>query len=52
MVIDYFNVGGTSIATRPRETDPPLGVDPDAVLTGAVTLQRFQPIAPERPQLV
>jgi hypothetical protein len=52
MVIDYFDVGGTGIPARPLETDPPLDVDPDAVLAGAVTLQRFQPIAPERPQLV
>jgi hypothetical protein len=29
---------------RPHEADTPLLVDPDAVLTGPVTLERFEPI--------
>src|SRR5690625_7730874 len=29
---------------RPHEADPPLVVDPDAVLSGPVTLERFEPI--------
>jgi hypothetical protein len=32
-------------ATAPLETDTPLTVDPDAVLTATIALQRFQPIA-------
>ena len=33
------------IAATPPETDAPLIIDPDTVLTGSVTFQRFQPIA-------
>ena len=30
---------------RPPEADAPLRVDPDAVLTGTVAAQRFEPVA-------
>src|SRR5690625_5536447 len=30
---------------RPYEADPPLVVDPDAVLPGTITLESFEPIA-------
>jgi len=43
MIIDDFNELGAAIA--PLETDTPLIVDPDAVLTATIALQRFQPIA-------
>jgi hypothetical protein len=33
------------IAGTPPETNPPLIIDPDAVLTGPVALQRLKPIA-------
>jgi hypothetical protein len=29
----------------PDEADPPLVVDADAVLTGTISLERFQPVA-------
>lgn len=29
----------------PHEADAPLVVDPDAVLTGSITLERFEPVA-------
>ena len=32
----------------PTEADAPLHVDPNAVLTGAVAPQRFQPVARQR----
>jgi hypothetical protein len=33
------------VATVPSETDPPPIVDPDAVLSGPITLQPLQPVA-------
>jgi hypothetical protein len=33
------------IPIAPAEADSPLIIDPDAVLTGAITTQLFQPIA-------
>jgi hypothetical protein len=42
MIIDNFNELGAAIA--PLETDTPLIVDPDAVLTATIALQRFQPM--------
>ena len=42
MVVHDFNVNG--IAIYPYEADPPLIIDPDAVLTAAGALQCFQSI--------
>ena len=42
MVVNDFDVVG--IAISPRETDAPLVVDPDAVCSCTVALQRFQMI--------
>src|SRR5690348_14521434 len=42
MVVDDFNFMG--IAVLPEEADAPLVIDPDAVLTFAVTFQGFQAI--------
>src|SRR5690625_6194483 len=36
----------------PHEPDPPLVVDPDAVLPGAVALQRFEPVARRDPKIL
>jgi hypothetical protein len=49
MVIDDFNV--MHIPLNPFEAYPPLIVDADAVLTGAVTLERFQAISRRNPQI-
>ena len=38
--------------TRPRETDAILVVDPNAVLSSAISTQCFQPIARRNPQLI
>jgi hypothetical protein len=43
MIIGDFNL--ECIAVTPYEADPELVVDPNAVLSGAVTLERFQAIA-------
>jgi len=42
MVIYYFNIFGTGF--RPSEADAPLTVYSDAVLSGSITLERFQSI--------
>ena len=49
MVIDNLDVLGTAL--RPCEADPPLAVDPDAVLAGPVALQGFQPVARRHRQI-
>ena len=43
MIVDDFDLKGVSVA--PAEADPPLVVDPDAVLPFALARQAFQPIA-------
>jgi len=43
MIIHNFNLLRISIV--PDETNPPLIIDPDAVLTGAGSFERFQAIA-------
>jgi hypothetical protein len=43
MVINDFNI--LSAMTRPAETDAPLIIDPDAVLSLPLAPQSFQPIA-------
>jgi len=40
MVVHDFNVQG--VAIHPDEADSPLIVDPDAVLSYSVSLQRFE----------
>jgi hypothetical protein len=35
----------------PSKTDPPLLVDPDAVLPASIALQGFEPIARRHPQI-
>lgn len=40
------------IALFPSKADPPLGVDPDAVLTLAVPLERFQVVSRWRHQVL
>lgn len=43
MIIDDFNV--VSIAIPPRETDAPLVVDPNAMLTDSIAGEKFQAIS-------
>jgi hypothetical protein len=42
MIVHDLNVHGVTIP--PAETDSPLVIDPDAVLSFALTLERFQPV--------
>jgi len=42
MIICDFNIFSTSF--RPSEADAPLPVYTDAILSGAIALERFQPI--------
>ena len=50
MVVDDFNVFRSSI--NPAETDTPLGVDPDGMLSSSVPTQRLQPVAGRNPQVL
>jgi hypothetical protein len=50
MIIDDFNV--FSAGFRPAEADAPLPIDSDAVLSGSISLERFQPIAGRHVQIV
>ena len=43
MVADEFHVRG--IRAGPAKTDPPLVVDPNAVLPGAIAFELLQPVA-------
>jgi hypothetical protein len=43
MVVDDCDIMGRSLA--PPEADPPLLVDPNAVLPAALTLESLKPIA-------
>jgi len=51
MVVRDFNGFRAVGARRPLETQPPLPVDPDAVLIFSVTRQSFQAIAGELRQV-
>jgi len=43
MVINDLNV--VSVTLVPRKANPPLIIDPDAVLPSAIPAQRFQPVS-------
>src|SRR5207245_7690251 len=45
VIVDDFDVGGPAVALRPFETDPPLIIDSDAVLTLPISAQHFEPVA-------
>jgi hypothetical protein len=49
MIIHDFHL--LRIATAPDEANPPLIINADAVLAGAVTFQGFQPITRRRKQI-
>lgn len=50
MIIDNFYIFRTCI--RPAKANSPLIVNPNAVLTRAITLKRFETIAGQYPQIV
>jgi hypothetical protein len=50
MIIDNFDVVSVTIA--PYETDPPLVVNPNAVLTSAAATELFQVLAQRNPQVL
>lgn len=50
MVVDYFNI--FCVPVSPDEAHPPLVIDPDAVLAGAVISQGFQAVARRRTQVI
>lgn len=50
MVVDEFDVVG--VAITPNETNAPLLIYPDAVLTVPVTVEAFQPIARQLCQIL
>jgi hypothetical protein len=45
VVIDNFDVDRAGRAFGPLKADPPLVIDPDAVLALSIALQSFQPVA-------
>ena len=49
MIVHYLNVKG--IGLNPTEADPPLVVDPNAVLPGPISEERFQPISWDHSQI-
>jgi len=49
MVIGYFDIAGVPLF--PLETDAPLIVDSDAILTLAVSFERFKPVRRRHPQV-
>lgn len=51
MVIHNLDIAGTGGVLRPREADPPLVVDTDAVLPGTVAPEGFQAIARQAAQI-
>ena len=50
VIINDLNVVG--IAVVPSKADPPLIVDPDAVLTGSVALELLEPISWRHSQII
>jgi len=52
VIIDNLDVRRARRSIRPLKTDAPLIVDPDAVLPFSIALQRFEPIAGQRRQIM
>jgi hypothetical protein len=42
VIVNDFNI--LSVRGLPYEADPPLIIDPNTVLPGAITLERLQPV--------
>src|SRR5438105_4659179 len=52
VIIDNFDVRRARRSIWPLKTDAPLIVDADAVLAFPITLQRFEPVAGQRRQIM
>src|SRR5947209_2056913 len=52
VIIDNLDVRRARRSIRPLETDTPLIVDADAVLPLPIPLQRFEPVAGQRRQIM
>ena len=50
MIVNDLHLLWSSIG--PHEADPPLVVDPDAVLTGSIALERFKSVSWRDPEIV
>ena len=50
MIVNDLHLLWSSV--RPREADPPLVVDSDAVLTDSTALERFEPVAWWNPKII
>jgi hypothetical protein len=50
VVVSDLDVGRSG--SSPPEADPPLVVDPDAVLTGPISTESLEPIPRRHPQIV
>jgi hypothetical protein len=46
-----YNFHVVRVLLVPDETDAVLVVDPDAVLAGATSLERFEPVSGQRPEV-
>jgi hypothetical protein len=51
MVVNDFDIRWTESTARPFETDTPLSINSNAELAAAVSLERFKPIALQRPEV-
>jgi len=52
MVVNDFNINRTGRSLRPFKANPPLIIDADAELPLAITMERFQPIASQRREII
>src|SRR6267378_3732528 len=52
VIIDNLDVRRAMRSIRPLKTDAPLIVDADAVLPLAIALQRFEPVARQRREIM
>ena len=52
MIVDDLDVRRAALASAPFKAYPPLIVDADTELTGAVAFQGFEPVASQGAQLI
>ena len=52
MVVNDLNVARARSASRPLKADPPLVIDPNAVLSLSVAFQGFESVAGQRAQIL
>jgi len=51
VIVDDFDIRRPGISLRPIEADPPLQVDADRILAGALRLQSFKAMAGQRAEI-